>query len=182
MISGGLRGVKECPNAEEAYLRALAIREKKLGPDHPDVDWSLKNPGYLYYYDMRDYARAALLYERALAIREKALGPDHSQIDDCRLLLLAQYSTQRARSDQSRRRRLNYHGHQKQFGEQLRTPRRTATQRCHPFLSAIVRLNSRSHNNRDDCPGLWYFLGRQHWIALRALWALPLAHGGEKRS
>jgi len=74
MISGGLRGVKECPNAEEAYLRALAIREKKLGPDHPDVDWSLKNPGYLYYYDMRDYARAALLYERALAIREKGAG------------------------------------------------------------------------------------------------------------
>jgi len=56
--------------------RALAIREKALGPDHLDVAASLYRLG-LFYDNRGDYARAEPLYGRALAIREKALGPDH---------------------------------------------------------------------------------------------------------
>ena len=65
--------------AEPLYQRALAIREKALGPDHPDIATSLNNLAELY---MRqgDYAKAEPLYQRALAIREKALGPDHPDI------------------------------------------------------------------------------------------------------
>ncbi len=67
---------------EEArdYLeRALAIREKALGPEHPQVAGSLNNLGNVAssqgkYEEARDY------YERALAIREKALGPEHPQV------------------------------------------------------------------------------------------------------
>lgn len=56
--------------------RALAIREKALGPTHPDVATSLNNLAGLY--DTRgDYDQAELLYKRALAIWEKALGPKH---------------------------------------------------------------------------------------------------------
>ena len=58
------------------YERALAIREKALGPDHPDVAKSLNNLALLYRAQGA-YERAGPLYERALAIREKALGPDH---------------------------------------------------------------------------------------------------------
>ena len=62
--------------AEPLYQRALAIREKALGPDHPDTDTSLNNLALLYDSQGR-YEQAEPLYQRALAIREKALGPDH---------------------------------------------------------------------------------------------------------
>ncbi|MDZ4723543.1 MAG: tetratricopeptide repeat protein, partial [candidate division Zixibacteria bacterium] len=34
--------------AEPLYKRALEIREKALGPDHPDVALSLNNLAFLY--------------------------------------------------------------------------------------------------------------------------------------
>jgi tetratricopeptide (TPR) repeat protein len=61
------------------YQRALAIREKALGPDHPDVAQSLNNLAALYDAQGQ-YARAEPLYQRALAIVEKALGPDHPHV------------------------------------------------------------------------------------------------------
>ena len=62
--------------AEPLYQRALAIDQKTLGPDHPDVATSLNNLALLYYNQSK-YAQAEPLYERALAIAEKALGPEH---------------------------------------------------------------------------------------------------------
>jgi tetratricopeptide (TPR) repeat protein len=62
--------------ARPYYERALAIREKVLGPDHPDTAVSLNNLGNLLQA-MGKLAAARPYYERALAIREKALGPDH---------------------------------------------------------------------------------------------------------
>jgi CHAT domain-containing protein/Tfp pilus assembly protein PilF len=59
--------------------RALAVREKALGPDHPDVATSLNDLAELYEAK-GDYARAEPLHLRALAIREKALGPFHPQV------------------------------------------------------------------------------------------------------
>ena len=56
--------------------RALAIREKALGPEHPDTATSLNNLAVLHQ-DQGDLAGARPLYERALAIREKVLGPEH---------------------------------------------------------------------------------------------------------
>ena len=59
--------------------RALAIREKALGPDHPDVAASLNNLAVLYRVQGR-YAEAEPLFKRALAIKEKAFGPDHPDV------------------------------------------------------------------------------------------------------
>jgi Flp pilus assembly protein TadD len=56
--------------------RALAIREKTLGPDHSDVVFSLNNLAMLYHKQGR-YSDAEPLYKRSLAIREKAVGSDH---------------------------------------------------------------------------------------------------------
>jgi tetratricopeptide (TPR) repeat protein len=56
--------------------RALAIREKALGPEHPDTAKSL-NGLALLLWDQGDLAGARPLHERALAIREKLLGPEH---------------------------------------------------------------------------------------------------------
>ncbi len=62
--------------AEPLYKRSLAIREKALGPDHPDVATSLNNLAELYRAQ-NQYAQAEPLYKRSLAIREKAFGVSH---------------------------------------------------------------------------------------------------------
>jgi tetratricopeptide (TPR) repeat protein len=56
--------------------RALAVREKVLGPEHPDTSASLSSLAHLLQ-GQGDLAGARPLAERALAINEKALGPEH---------------------------------------------------------------------------------------------------------
>jgi len=60
--------------AEPFHQRALAIAEKALGPDHPDVGNDLLCLAQLSRARGR-YAEAARLIKRALAITERALGP-----------------------------------------------------------------------------------------------------------
>ena len=58
--------------AQSLCERALRIREKVLGPEHPDTALRLGQA-----FEMRrDLAGAQSLYERALRIREKVLGLD----------------------------------------------------------------------------------------------------------
>ncbi len=65
--------------AEPLYRRSLAILEKALGPEHPDVATSLNNLALLYK-TLGNYAEAEPLYRRSLAIWEKALGPEHPDV------------------------------------------------------------------------------------------------------
>jgi tetratricopeptide (TPR) repeat protein len=58
------------------YERALGIREKQLGAEHPDTAGSLNNMAALYERQ-GNYAEALPLYERALGIFERQLGRDH---------------------------------------------------------------------------------------------------------
>ena len=54
--------------AESRYKRALAIREKALGPDHPDVATIANNLASLYQ-DMGKYEQALPIYQQAIKIR-----------------------------------------------------------------------------------------------------------------
>jgi tetratricopeptide (TPR) repeat protein len=63
--------------AEEMYRRALAGREKALGPDHTSTLNTVHNLGALYV-DQGKLDKAEEMFQRALAGREKALGPDHT--------------------------------------------------------------------------------------------------------
>ena len=80
--------------------RELAIREKALGPEHPDTAVSLNNLASLLKAQ-GDLAAARPLYERALAICEKALGPEHpstaTSLANLALLLQAQVDLAAAR-------------------------------------------------------------------------------------
>ncbi|MGP8100366.1 MAG: tetratricopeptide repeat protein [Candidatus Cybelea sp.] len=58
------------------------IREKALGPDHPDVAFRLSNLASVYPNQGR-YGEAEPLHMRSMAIREKALGPDHPDVAYC---------------------------------------------------------------------------------------------------
>jgi tetratricopeptide (TPR) repeat protein len=63
----------------QLYRRALVIRERVLGSDHPDVATSLNNLASLYKSQGK-YDEAEPLHRRALAIREKSLGSDHPDV------------------------------------------------------------------------------------------------------
>jgi tetratricopeptide (TPR) repeat protein len=71
-----LRAQGDFAAARPLYERTLAVREKALGPDHPDTATSLNNLAGLLRA-RGDLAAARPLYERALSIRGQALGPDH---------------------------------------------------------------------------------------------------------
>jgi CHAT domain-containing protein/Tfp pilus assembly protein PilF len=58
---------------------ALAIREKMLGSDHPDVAKSLNNLAALYV-EKGGFAEAEPLYQRSLVILEKARGPENPDV------------------------------------------------------------------------------------------------------
>lgn len=74
-----LQNAGKYDDALEPCQRALTIREKALGKEHPDVAQSLGNLGSLY--DAKgDYERAEQLHQRALMIREKVLGPEHLSV------------------------------------------------------------------------------------------------------
>jgi tetratricopeptide (TPR) repeat protein len=70
-----------CVEAEPLSQRALAIREKVLGPDHPEVGISLNNLAALYRAQGK-YDLAEPLYRRSIAIAEKTLGSDHPRVGD----------------------------------------------------------------------------------------------------
>jgi tetratricopeptide (TPR) repeat protein len=65
--------------AREQYAAALALREKKLGPEHPEVAMTLDNLANVLFAQAR-YEQAMEYHRRALAILEKTLGPDHPDV------------------------------------------------------------------------------------------------------
>ncbi len=66
------RMMAEYPAARAAYERALAIDEKVLGPDHPNVATLVNNLGRVLQ-DLGDLPGARAAFERALAIVESVL-------------------------------------------------------------------------------------------------------------
>jgi len=85
--------------SERLYLRALAIREKAQGPNHPDVAVILNNLAGLKAAE-GNYDAAQPLLERTLAIRETALGSDDvltaESLNNLALLYAAQGEAQAA--------------------------------------------------------------------------------------
>jgi tetratricopeptide (TPR) repeat protein len=65
--------------AETVFRRALAICEKVLDPEDPDVAMSLNNLAALYN-NQGQYGKAEPLLQRALATVEKALGPEDPDV------------------------------------------------------------------------------------------------------
>lgn len=55
------------------------MRQRVLGPEHPDCAQSLNNLAALHT-ERRDYEAAEDMYEKALEIRKRALSPDHPSL------------------------------------------------------------------------------------------------------
>lgn len=67
--------IEEYRNARSLYERAVAIQERRLGADSPELAELLDDQGALLRA-MREYDEAADVFQRVLALRTNALGPD----------------------------------------------------------------------------------------------------------
>ena len=65
--------------AETLFHQALAMHERALGPEHPEVARSLTGLANLYT-NLGRYEQAEVLYERALQIWEQVPGPEHPEM------------------------------------------------------------------------------------------------------
>ena len=74
-----LQALGRSHEAKPLLQQALAIREKVLGSEHPNVATSLSNLAVLYG-SQEQYAQAEPLLQQALAIREKELGSEHPNV------------------------------------------------------------------------------------------------------
>ncbi len=61
------------------FEKALIIRIKTFGSEHPEVAKSHNNVGIIYY-EMGKYDRALEKYMKALELREDAFGPEHPSV------------------------------------------------------------------------------------------------------
>ncbi len=69
-------------NLDEAHAllrRVIEIRERALGPDHPDLARALSMLGNVQGA-RSEFSAARLSFERSLEIRVKALGPEHDAV------------------------------------------------------------------------------------------------------
>ena len=76
-LANVLDGMGKLKEAKKLHRTALEVREKSLGPEHPDSLASMNNlAGVLH--DMGKLTEAAELLRTALEVREKILGPEHA--------------------------------------------------------------------------------------------------------
>ena len=74
-----LKATNRLSEAERLYRRALAIDEKSLGPDHPNLGGDVSNLSALLQATNR-LSEAEPLMRRVIAIEEKSLGLDHPYV------------------------------------------------------------------------------------------------------
>ena len=95
LVGGSWHDGGRYAEALPALQQSLALREKALGPEHPDVATDLNNLAALYHAQGA-YAKAEPLYQRSLKIWEKALGLDHPDVAQSLNNLAALYHAQGA--------------------------------------------------------------------------------------
>lgn len=65
-----------CTEALDYYFKALAIREKELGENHPDTAESYNNIG-VAYGDLGNYTEAMAYHRKALAVYKHKYGSEN---------------------------------------------------------------------------------------------------------
>jgi hypothetical protein len=69
--------------AEALLTRAVALKTRELGADHPDLALSLNNLAFVHER-CGAHRRALELYAGALRVFEQSIGADHPKTRECR--------------------------------------------------------------------------------------------------
>eukprot|EP00929_Paragymnodinium_shiwhaense_P021304 TRINITY_DN13930_c0_g1_i1.p1 TRINITY_DN13930_c0_g1~~TRINITY_DN13930_c0_g1_i1.p1 ORF type:complete len:875 (-),score=201.80 TRINITY_DN13930_c0_g1_i1:199-2823(-) len=75
-LGGAYRALGRHADARESYTKALAVRERALGPSHALNAATLNNLGAVLQ-QLADHRGALRAYQQALAIQVQKYGPDH---------------------------------------------------------------------------------------------------------
>ena len=67
--------------SEKMHLKAIAIKEAKLGTSDYEVALSIGHLASLYNYDMKKYDEAEQLYLRSIEIGKNLFGPAYSGLE-----------------------------------------------------------------------------------------------------
>eukprot|EP00903_Cladosiphon_okamuranus_P006199 g6096.t1 len=78
-LADALRRQGKLDEADPLLVRAIEIKERALGPDHPSLATSLGTRATVLEAQGK-YDEADRLYVRCIEIRERALGPDHPEL------------------------------------------------------------------------------------------------------
>jgi tetratricopeptide (TPR) repeat protein len=76
--------------AESLFNRALKIREKALGPNHPAVLKTLNNLASVYLFS-KDFAKAEQMYQRVLKIKKDTIGAENESFANSLINLASLY-------------------------------------------------------------------------------------------
>ncbi len=87
------QSLNDFQRSEQYFQKALGIRTRTLGPEHPDTIETLNLMGFLYQVT-GDLPRAEDHFTRALALRTKVLGPTHPDTADSQIFLAGLYMAQ----------------------------------------------------------------------------------------
>ena len=136
-------------DAEPLFKRSLAIREKALGPNHPDVATSLNNLARLYQ-DQGRYADAEPLYQAIAGHPEKSLGPDHPDVATSLNNLAELYQDQGRYADAEPLYKRSLAIREKSLGPDHPDVATIAEQSCGavPTTKVAMRMPSRSTSDR----------------------------------
>ena len=88
----------EYGNALQCAQKAMEIREKVLGKEHPDTAMIYNNLAFVYRHQ-GNYAKALEMYQKALVICEKVLGKEHPNTATTYNNMAVVYSKQRLFSE-----------------------------------------------------------------------------------
>jgi tetratricopeptide (TPR) repeat protein len=95
------RAQGDAKSAEPLLVKALAMRERILGPDHGAVASSTNNLAALYHYTLGDLAKAEPLYRRTLAQYRRFMPANHPNLGQV-LLNLGALLCQRGQCEEGR--------------------------------------------------------------------------------
>ena len=73
-------------DAEKLQIKALGLRNKLLGDEHPDTIDTMKNLAITFYY-LQKYTDAAMLAVKVVDVRKKIFGEEHSKTVEAVALL-----------------------------------------------------------------------------------------------
>lgn len=130
-------------DAEPLCKRALEIREKCLGPSHPDVAKQLNNLALLCQNQSK-YDEVEAYYKRAIEIYNKSLGPDDPNVAKTKNNLASAYlKQQKYKEAEQLYKDVLTRAHEKEFGSV-------------PLDSSMSSAAGGSGGGPYDAQGGWY--------------------------
>ena len=128
--------------------QVLDVRERVLGPDHPEVAACANNLAVLLR-SLGRHGEAEALYARSIAIKERAMGPTHPQARTPHTIILMDHGAARTLQPSVCGRAVTTHG--TPFPAWVMESQRMGTAACKRVHRICWSLEDSPANSTDKC-------------------------------